>query len=260
MATRSRKRTQQPDPEQLDAELTEFEAFDSPPPLHAVKSAPDVAPELVDDAPPSAPKKRASSGGASRARRAKKTSLGETVGGLLGTLAGGVVVMASGKIAAPIAGPQVAMTPDEAQSITKPLGNIVGRRAPKVILPGVPTADQADVEEIVATVLQWIARIAVLAVQRWGEVQQARANLAANGVTTTSATGAPRRDNPRPLDTPPPLAPDLPNLADMPPVESSRPADAAGASATHINAMDFTSALIAHGVAHGDRGESLIGS
>lgn len=256
-----------PDPDALaafDAELAELERSDvAPPTLRAVPRDPEVTPELVEDAPSAPPKKRASSGGSSRSRKAKKTSLGETVGGLLGTLAGGVVVMASGRLAGPIVGPLGAMTPDEASSITKPLGNIVGRRAPKVILPGVPPADQADVEEIVATLLQWVARIAVLAVQRWGESQQARANLAANGTTTSAqATSAPRRENPRPMDAPPPSIPAIPTIApDMAPRASDRPTDApaAAAAASNVNAMAYTEALIAAGVGRGDFGEALTG-
>ena len=265
MATR-KPRGGTPDPDALaafDAELAELERSDvAPPTLRAVPRDPEVTPELVEDAPSAPPKKR-SSGGSSRSRKAKKTSLGETVGGLLGTLAGGVVVMASGRLAGPIVGPLGAMTPDEASSITKPLGNIVGRRAPKVILPGVPPADQADVEEIVATLLQWVARIAVLAVQRWGESQQARANLAANGTTTSAqATSAPRRENPRPMDAPPPSIPAIPTIApDMAPRASDRPTDApaAAAAASNVNAMAYTEALIAAGVGRGDFGEALTG-
>ena len=264
MATR-KPRGGTPDADALaafDAELSELDSSEiAPPTLRAVpRDAPDVTPELVEDAPSATPKKRASSGGSSRSRKAKKTSLGETVGGLLGTLAGGVVVMASGRLAGPIVGPLGAMTPDEASSITKPLGNIVGRRAPKVILPGVPPADQADVEEIVATLLQWVARIAVLAVQRWGESQQARA-MAAAGVTTPQATNAPRRDSPRPMDTPPPSIPAIPTIApDMAPRASDRPADApAAAAASNVNAMAYTEALIAAGVGRGDFGEALTG-
>ena len=232
-------------------ELTELDldAFDAAAGIHAVPNMPDAdeVPELVEDTP-AKPKRTP----APRKGRSKKTSLGETVGTLLGTMAGGAMVLVSGRVAGPLVGTEGAMTPQEAQSITRPLGNIAGRRAPKVILPGIPEADRADVEEIVATLLEWIARCAVLAVQRWGELQQARAMAAAN----TSAT-PPRRENTRPVDAPPPsIGRDEPQPA---PVLSTNQTNANTAGAP-ISTMGYADALIRGGVGYGDRGESLLGS
>ena len=244
MAT-TRKRAPKAQP--ADIELNELDAFDmgAVPGLHAVPNMPeDDAPELVEDAP-AKPKRTPA---APRKGRSKKTSLGETVGTLLGTMAGGAMVLVSGRVAGPIVGPQGAMTPTEAQSITRPLGNIAGRRAPKVILPGIPEADRADVEEILATLLEWIARCAVIAVQRWGELQQARALAAAN----TSAT-PPRRENMRPVDAPPP------SIGQDEPAPIQRPAPTPAQPGVPISTMGYAEALIRGGVGYGDRGEGLLG-
>lgn len=225
--------------------------------IYAVPNVPDE-PEPVETVEPASAKKAPAR--PARKGRAKKTSLGETLGTLLGTMAGGAMVLVSGKVASPIVGPEGAMTPAEAQSITRPLGNIAGRRAPKVILPGIPEADRADVEEILATLIEWIARCAVIAVARWGELQQARANAA-----TVAPTSGPARERARPVNAPPPLAPTLDTapIAPMPTRETSRDMGSTGNNGNGpgapISTMGFAETLIQAGYAHGDRGETLIG-